>query len=120
MVEPEEVVQALAATLLALLVTEVIGIRENPEEPDQAVQLPHPVLEGGPAQGPLVAAVQGKDRLGSAAAAVLDAVSLVQDDAPPGNLHRANTNLSFPSRKGDSSLITSFEAFVLSFQMRLE
>ena len=34
MVQPEQVVQAFAATLLALLVTEVVGIREDPEEPD--------------------------------------------------------------------------------------
>ena len=90
MVQPEQVVQALAAALLPLLVAEVVGVRENPEEPDQAVQLPHPVLQGGPAQGPLVAAVQGEDCLGSAAAPVLDAVGFVQNDAPPRYLCKAN------------------------------
>ena len=85
-VQPEEVIQALAAALLPLLVAEVVGIGEDPEEPDEAVQLAHPVLEGGPTEGPLVAAVQGKDGLGSAAPPVLDAVGLIQDDAPPGHL----------------------------------
>ena len=86
-VQPEQVVQALAAALLPLLVTEVIRVREDPEESNQAVQLSHPVLQGGAAQGPLVAAVQRKHRLGRAGAPVLDAVSLVQDDSPPRHLH---------------------------------
>ena len=86
-VQPEQVVQALAAALLPLLVTEVICVREDPEEPDQAVQLPHPVLEGGAAESPLVAAVQGKNSLGCAGAAVLDAMGFVQNDSPPRHLH---------------------------------
>lgn len=76
-VQPEEVVQAFAAALLPLLVAEVVGIGEDPEEPDEAVQLAHPVLEGGATEGPLVAAVQGKDGLGSAAPPVLDAMGLI-------------------------------------------
>ena len=85
-VQPEEVVQALAAAFLPLLVTEVVRVREDPEESDQAVQLTHPILQGGPTQSPLVAAVQGKDCLGCAAASVLDAVGLIQNDPPPWNL----------------------------------
>ena len=94
-VQPEEVVQALAAALLSLLVAEVVGIREDAQKPDQAVQLAHPVLQGGPAQGPLVAAVQGEDCLGGAAPPVLDAVGFVQNDAPPWYLSETNicTNL---------------------------
>ncbi|KAA6426088.1 MAG: hypothetical protein FRX49_03940 [Trebouxia sp. A1-2] len=42
-----------------------------------------PLAHGGPAQGPLVAAVQGEDCLGGAAPPVLDAVGFVQNDAPP-------------------------------------
>ena len=90
MVQPEQVVQALAAALLPLLVAEVEGVREDAQEADQAVQLAHPVLQGGPAQGPLVAAVQGEDCLGGAAAPVLDAVGFIQNDAPPWHLHETN------------------------------
>ena len=93
-VQPEEVVQALAAALLPLLVAEVVGVREDPQEPDQAVQLAHPVLQGGPAQGPLVAAVQGEDCLGGATPPVLDAVGFIQNDAPPWNLREADTGCS--------------------------
>ena len=89
-VQPEEVVQALAATLLPLLVAEVVGIGEDAQEADEAVQLAHPVLQGGPAQGPLVAAVQGKDCLGGAAPPVLNAVGFVQNDAPPRYLGETN------------------------------
>ena len=45
-------------------------------------------LQGGPAQCPLVLAVQRKHRLGRVAAAVLDAVSLVQHNAAPGDLQK--------------------------------
>lgn len=85
-VQPEKVVQALATTLLPLLVAEVIRVREDAQEADEAVQLAHPVLQGGPAQGPLVAAVQCEDCLGGAAPPVLDAVGFIQNDAPPGYL----------------------------------
>lgn len=86
MVQPEQVVQTLATALFPLLVAEVVGIGEDPEESDQAVQLSNPVLEGCPAEGPLEAAVQGKDSLSCTGAAVLDAVGLIQNDAPPRNL----------------------------------
>ncbi len=91
MVQPEQVVQALAATLLPLLVAEVVGVREDAQEADEAVQLAHPVLQGGPAQGPLVAAVQGEDCLGGAAPPVLDAVCFIQNYAPPRYLSDAKT-----------------------------
>ena len=86
-VQPEQVVQALAPALLPLLVTEVVRVREDPEESNETVQLAHPILQGGPTEGPLVAAVKGKDSLGCAGTPVLDAVGLIQNDSPPRHLH---------------------------------
>jgi len=112
-VQPEQVVQALAATLLPLLVAEVIRVREDAQEADEAVQLAHPVLQGGPAQGPLVAAVQGEDCLGGAAPPVLDAVGFIQNDAPPWHLHKAQTIHSFMH----SFIPSIIHSFIPSFCM---
>mmetsp|Transcript_48301 Transcript_48301/g.92379 ORF Transcript_48301/g.92379 Transcript_48301/m.92379 type:complete len:220 (-) Transcript_48301:725-1384(-) len=78
---PKGVVEAFAVASFCF--AEVIRVRLNLKEADLRVQLPHAVLQRRAAERPLVGGGQRKHSLGCIAAAVLNRVGLVQDDAVP-------------------------------------
>mmetsp|Transcript_6660 Transcript_6660/g.23974 ORF Transcript_6660/g.23974 Transcript_6660/m.23974 type:complete len:762 (-) Transcript_6660:13-2298(-) len=78
---PESPVQRLAVA--ALLPAKVVRVGVKLQESQQRVELPDPVLQGGPRQAPLVLASQRVHRLCHTSGPCLDLVGLVQDDAVP-------------------------------------